>query len=145
MGQDSIISQSFHFCCFRVLLKKKKKEDTVSEILKYPGSVSLPRGASGLSPPSSLLSLGGQCGWRGPSLHALSECMETFQCQLPSSPGPVSSGWLPAASWGSSCPQCAWRTEFNCEFPVLLPARTGIPRRSCGVGGFYASALLLLF
>lgn len=62
MGQDSIISQSFHFYCFHILLKKKENKDTVSEILKGPGSVSLPRGASGLSPPSSLLSLGGQCG-----------------------------------------------------------------------------------
>ena len=38
MGQDSIISQSFHFCCFRVLLKKKKKR---TQFLKFWNTLAL--------------------------------------------------------------------------------------------------------
>ena len=106
MGQVSIISQSFHFCCFHVLLKKKKKMGTqFLRCLKCPGSVSLPQGVSGLSPPSSLLSLGGQWKSRGASLPPLSERVEMLQCQLPSSPRPSVPSVTTCCPVGSSCSQ----------------------------------------
>ena len=83
--------------------EKKKMRTQFLRCLECPGSVSLPRGVSGLSPPSSLLSLGGQCGnLMGP---AFPYCQSAWKCSsvsCPRHPGPVCSQWLPV---GSSCSQ----------------------------------------
>ena len=112
MGQVSIISQSFHFCCFHVLLKKKMGTQFMT-CLKCPGSVSLPRGVSGLSPPSSLLSLGGQWKSRGASLPALSERVEMLQRQLPWSPRPSVPLVTTCCPVGSSCSQSFGHTRAS--------------------------------
>lgn len=106
MGQDSIISQRFHFCCFHVLLKKKKNENTVSEMFEMPWLCVPPPRC--VWPFSSFVSLvPGWTVWKshGPSLPPLSECMEMFQHQLPSSPRPTVLSVTPCCPVGSSCSQ----------------------------------------
>lgn len=85
-----LISQSFHFCCFHVWLKKKRKENTVSEIFEMPWLCAPHPGTSGLSLPSSLLSLGGQFGdFTGAQPSPTIRMQESLPVQLPLSPRPT--------------------------------------------------------
>ena len=141
MGQVSIISQSFHFCCFHVLLKKKKKwEHSFWDVWNARALCPSPKVCL------AFLLLRLSCPWVdsgslvGP---AFPHCQSAWKCSsvsCPRHPGPVCPQWLPAALWG---------LPVLSHSGTLLPPSAAsctdrVPCSSCGMSGFYASALLLL-
>lgn len=144
MGQDNFSNfTEFPFLLFPCLVKKKKKMKT--QFLRFwgcPGSVPLTQVHL------AFLFLHLSCPWvdslemsQGPSLHPLSECRKAFRCSCPCHPGPPCFQWTPAASCGILLLLVFQTSSY---LPVLLPAHTVIPRRSCDVGGFYSSAIFVV-